>query len=394
LSDYSKNKTASHVILLTTIFLIIELLDEMIDGARGAAWPLIRNDLHLNYTQVGMLLTIPNTVSSMIEPILGIWGDIGQRRQLILGGGVGFATALLLISRSHNFPLFLAAFVLLYPSSGCFVSLSQATLMDIEPKRHEQNMARWALAGSVGNVIGPMVLAIAMGLHQSWRNAFFILAVLTVLLLGMLWKYRTAIPTAPDKIDEPIQGLKEGIGHAIAVLKRRKVLLWLTLLQFSDLMLDTLHGFLALYFVDVIDASNTQTSFAMTIWLGFGLLGDFLLIPLLEKVRGIAYLKLSAMIVLFLYPAFLLVPNINIKLLILGLLGLFNAGWYSILQGQLYTAMPGQSGTVMTLSNLFGFVGGFMPLALGLLAQNYGLQNTMWLLLAAPIALLIGLINT
>ncbi|MDJ0797853.1 MAG: MFS transporter [Calothrix sp. MO_167.B12] len=476
MSLHGQNKTANKVFLLTIIFLIIELLDETIDGVYSPALPLIRSDLHLDYTQIGMLLTIPNTIGSIIEPILGIWGDIGQRRQLILGGGVAFAGALLLISLSHNFPLFLAALVLFNPASGGFVSLSQATLMDIEPKRHEQNMARWALAGSVGNVIGPVVLAVAVGLTNSWRSAFFILAILTVLLLVMLCKYRQLIPNTPNQsdtnlknscdrgigkiitqqglihpksrtvvhggnqrqssaagnpfglrhllyagepvhrsglpsatlapqdhtvlkiqnpkwYDEPIQGLREGIGNAINALKQRQVLLWLTLLQFSDLMLDILRGFVALYFVDVVGANNTQISLAITIWLGFGLLGDFLLIPLLERVRGLAYLKLSAAIVLFLYPAFLLLPNINIKLLILALLGLFNAGWYSILQGQLYTAMPGQSGTVLTLSNLFGLVGGLMPLVLGLLAQHYGLENTMWLLIAAPIALLIGLLR-
>ncbi|MEC4814180.1 MAG: MFS transporter [Scytonema sp. PMC 1069.18] len=390
---HGKNKTARNVFLLTIIFLVIELLDEMIDGVRGAAWPLIRNDLHLNYAQVGMLLTIPNTISSLVEPILGIWGDIGQRPQLIVGGGVAFAIALLQISLSHNFPLLLIGFVLLYPASGCFVSLSQATLMDVEPTRHEQNMARWVLAGSVGNVIGPLILAGTVALHQTWRSAFFTLAVLTVLLLGMLWKFPMKTATTSSQLDEPIQGWQDGINNAINALKRRQVILWLTLLQFSDLMLDVLHGFLALYFVDVVGANNTQASFAVTVWLGFGLLGDFLLIPLLERVRGLDYLRLSAMIVLCLYPAFLLVPNTNIKLVILGLLGVFNAGWYSILKGQLYTAMPKQSGIVMTLSNLFGLVGGLIPLALALVAQQYGLQNTMWLLLAAPIALLIGLID-
>lgn len=391
MSLLGKNKVTRKIFLLTTIFLVIELLDETIDGVYSPALPLIRNDLHLDYIQVGMLLSIPSTVGSIIESILGIWGDIGQRRQLILVGGVSFAGALLLISLSYNFPLLLTAFALLNPASGAFVNLSQATLMDIEPMRHEQNMARWALAGSVGNTIGPLILAVAVGLNRSWRSAFFILAVLTVLVLLMLWKYRKTIPNKVEQIDQPVQGLREGIANAIAALKRRKVLLWLTLLQFSDLMLDILRGFVALYFVDVGGANNTQASFAIAIWLGFGLLGDFLLIPLLERVRGLVYLRLSAMIVLFLYPTFLLVPSINIKLLILGLLGLFNAGWYSILQGQLYTAMPGQSGTVLTLSNLFGLVGSLIPLALGLFAQYYGLEHTMWLLIAAPIALLIGL---
>ena len=70
-------------------------------------------------------------------------------------------------------------------------------------------------------------------------------------------------------------------------------------------------------------------------------------------------------------------------------MGFFNAGWNSILQGQLYTAMPGQSGTVITLNNLFGLFGGLMPLFMGFVAQNYGLQNTMWLLIATPVILLI-----
>jgi FSR family fosmidomycin resistance protein-like MFS transporter len=385
------NKTTKTVIVLTIIFLVIELLDELVDGVGGAAYPLIRNDLHLSYVQVGLLLTIPNTISSLIEPILGILGDLGQRRQLILGGGVAFAFALLLISLSHHFFGLLAAFVLFYPASGSFVSLSQATLMDIEPTRHEQNMARWVLAGSVGNVLGPLALAGAIALNQSWRSVFLILAVLTVLLVGILWKSPSATLTASPQVDQPIQSFNDGIRQAINALKRRNVVRWLTLLQFSDLMLDVLRGFLALYFVDVVGASNTQASFAVTVWLGFGLLGDFLLIPLLERVPGLVYLRLSAIIVLCLYPAFLVVSNLNVKLIILGLLGFLNAGWYSILQGRLYTAMPGQSGTVMTLNNLAGFVGGFAPLVLGWVAQQYGLPPTMWMLLAAPIALLIGL---
>ncbi|NJP10508.1 MAG: MFS transporter [Leptolyngbyaceae cyanobacterium RU_5_1] len=384
----SKSKTARTVIRWIILFLMIELLDELVDGVRGAAWPLIRNDLHLSYIQVGMLLTIPNTIASLIEPILGIWGDVGDRRPLILSGGVGFAIALLLMSFSNNFLVFLAAFVLFYPASGSFVSLSQATLMDIDPARHEQNMARWALAGSLGNVIGPLILAGAIAFHQSWRGAFFILVVLTGLVLVLLWQYPIA---APSSVDAPAPGFKEAIHNAIAALKRLTVLRWLTLLQFSDLMLDVLRGFIALYFVDVVGVDNAQASVAITIWLGFGLLGDFLLIPLLERVQGLSYLRVSALLVLGLYPAFLVVPNFTVKLAILAGLGLLNAGWYSILQGQLYTAMPGQSGTVMTLSNLFGLVGGLAPLVLGMAAQQIGLQSMMWLLLAAPIALLMGL---
>jgi FSR family fosmidomycin resistance protein-like MFS transporter len=94
---------------------------------------------------------------------------------------------------------------------------------------------------------------------------------------------------------------------------------------------------------------------------------------------------------LVLFPAFLLVPGVWAKLVLLGLLGLSNAGWYPILKAQLYSAMPGQSGTVMTVGNVFGLVGGLIPLGLGLIAEQYDLTVTMWLLLLGPVALLCGI---
>ena len=90
-------------------------------------------------------------------------------------------------------------------------------------------------------------------------------------------------------------------------------------------------------------------------------------------------------------PAFLLVPDLWAKFVLIGLLGLFNSGWYAILQGRLYSAMPGQSGTVMAVKNVSGLVGGLLPVAIGLAAERYGLGPTMWLLMLGPIALLLGL---
>ena len=49
-----------------------------------------------------------------------------------------------------------------------FVSLSQASLMDTSPDRHDQNMARWTLAGSLGVVAGPLLLAGAAFFGSGW----------------------------------------------------------------------------------------------------------------------------------------------------------------------------------------------------------------------------------
>jgi FSR family fosmidomycin resistance protein-like MFS transporter len=129
----------------------------------------------------------------------------------------------------------------------------------------------------------------------------------------------------------------------------------------------------------------------VAVWTGVGLVGDLLLIPLLERVPGVRYLRASAAAVLVIFPAFLLIPDMVGKLLLLAALGFSNAGWYAILQAGLYSAMPGRSGAALAVKNLSGLVAGLIPLALGLIAQQANLQTAMWLLLAGPGTLLIGL---
>ncbi len=57
-------------------------------GAREAAWPLIRDDVGLSYAEIGLLLSIPNAVSLVVEPVLGVASVTWRRRALVLGGGV------------------------------------------------------------------------------------------------------------------------------------------------------------------------------------------------------------------------------------------------------------------------------------------------------------------
>jgi FSR family fosmidomycin resistance protein-like MFS transporter len=372
------------------IFLIIEFIDELVFGVTEAAWPLIRTDLGLNYAQIGLALSLPGILASFIEPFLGILGDVWKRRVLILGGGAFFVLSLFLTAASRSYLPLLFSFILFNPSSGAFVSLSQASLMDSAPERHEHNMARWTFAGSLGVVLGPLLLSAGLILGLGWRPVFLLLGFISGLALFSAWRL---VPQAGNPAaDLPrFRDVFDGLRTAFQALRNGQVLRWLILLEFSDLMLDVLYGFLALYFVDVAGFSAGNAALAVAVWTGVGLLGDFLLIPLVERVKGLDYLRWSVVLELLLFPCFLLVPQPWLKLVIVGLMGFFNAGWYAILKAHLYSSMPGRSATVMALDNVSGLFGKLLPLGIGLAAQAFGLQSAMWLLLAGPIALFIGL---
>jgi FSR family fosmidomycin resistance protein-like MFS transporter len=278
--------------------------------------------------------------------------------------------------------------------------------MDLDPRRHEQNMARWALAGSLGMVAGPVALTVFAALGAGWRGAFSSFALLCAVLLGVTWRMPVGGGVGGDAApDEPAAGgpaagepsdtsavrtIVRSAREAVAALRRGAVVRWLTLLQLSDLMLDVFHGFLALYFVDVAGAGGGRAALAVLVWTGVGLAGDALVIPLLERVDGRRYVRASAAVMLLVLPGFLLAGDGALKLALLGLLGLLSSGWYPVLKGRLYSALPGRSGAALALANVFGLAGGLLPLALGLVAERFGLAAAMWLLLAGPLALLVG----
>lgn len=376
--------------MTSIIFLVIEFIDELIFGVTDAAWPLIRTDLGLTYAQIGLALSLPGLISNFIEPFLFVLGDLWRRRTLILVGGILFIISLLMTAVSQSFVLLLLSFMLFNPSSGMFVSLSQANLMDSAPNRHEQNMARWTFAGSLGVMLGPLLVGVMTLLVFGWRSVFFLVALLSSCVLGLAWVYIPKSGESASSFPSPAV-YKGAIRNTLFALKRKDVLRWLVLLEFSDLMLDVLYGFLALYFVDVAGFTFPQAALGVAVWTGCGLAGDFLLIPLLERVRGMDYLRISVIAELALFPVFLLIPSFSLKMILVGLLGFFNAGWYAILRANLYKTLPGQSGSVLALDNVSGMFGKLLPLAVGFAAQAYGLQSAMWLLLTGPLVLLAGL---
>src|SRR4029453_13649623 len=145
------------------VLLAAEVLDELVFGAREAAWPLVRRDLGLSYAELGLLLGLSTYGGTLLEPFVGVLGDTRWRRLVVVAGGVGLVGGVLPFALAASLFVMLVAVLLLFVGAGAFVSLGQATLMDLDPDARERNMARWTVAGGVGAVAGPLVIAAVAG---------------------------------------------------------------------------------------------------------------------------------------------------------------------------------------------------------------------------------------
>jgi FSR family fosmidomycin resistance protein-like MFS transporter len=366
--------------------LAVELVDELADGTRTAALPLIQHDLGLSYGQLGLLASAPVLIGSLLELPVGALAGQGRRRhRIILAGGAVFLAALLGTALAWSFAGLLISFIVFYPASGAFVSLTQASLMDADPGRQDQHMARWTLAGSLGAVLGPLLLTGILAAGGGWRAGYLVVAAAAaVAWLGVARWRLSAEPAGDPGPPVPRQVPRQVIG----ALRRPGVIRWLVLLEVSDLLLDVFTGFLAVYFVAVVHTSPVQAALAVAVRLGAGIAGDVVVIRVLDRAAALPVLRASAAAALLLYPAFLLVPGFPAKLAVLALLTIGTAPWYPVAQAQLYRSLPGQSGLVVTLSSAAALAGGLGPLAVGFAAEQAGLAVTLSGLVLAPVVVL------
>lgn len=374
---------------ITYLFLLIEFFDELNYSGGNAALPALRTDLGLTYVQVGLLLGVPGILNTFIEPVLMLLGDTRYRKHIMLGGGMAIAVSLFAIAYTRSFALALVGFVIAFPASGAFVSLSQATLMDLNPKREPQMMARWTLSGSLANLISPLILAAGFALGLGWRWAYLTLALICLILVGMTWLWRIPIQPGHDpsvQLEHPVSNLMGGLWEA---LRNPHLMRWMILLPISDLLLDVLTGYLALYFTDVIGFSVAQASVMVSVLMGAGLVSNIVLIPLLERIPGRKLVRLSAAASGVLYAAWLLAPWMWAKIGLIVLIKLVTLGWYEVLQGEAFGEAPGRSGTVMAINSIFGLLGGGIAFLIGWVAARAGLQAALWILLAGPISLVL-----
>ena len=368
---------------LATVFLLIEFFDELAFTVEGAALPVLRSELALSYAEIGILLGAAAVSAGVIEPLIMLLGDTRWRRALILGGGLAVAATFGAVAIAWGFPPLLVAFALGSPASGAFVVLSQATLMDLNPGRQPQAMARWSLAGSLGSLVGPLLFAAALFAGISWRWSFVGIAAGALLLVGLLGR-RQLPPDMPNHRKTDAAGLLKGLWEAVT---DPALLRWFVLLELSDMLLDRFTLYVPLYFTDVVGISAAQASLVVSLLMLSGLAGDFFTVRLLERMPGRRLVRMSAALVALLYAVWLWLPGLFAKLILLVLIGIARLGWYAVLQGEAYATRPHRSGTVMAVNALTALAAGAVSAGLGYAAEQWGLDRAMWLLIVGPIAL-------
>ncbi len=104
--------------------------------------------------------------------------DRYSRRVISAGGAFGFAVALAMFAFGGSFAVLAAGAFLMGMASTAMVDGAEVALVDLAGDDLRRFLARSNLLATVGDLLGPALLAGAVVLGLSWRAAFGVGAVL------------------------------------------------------------------------------------------------------------------------------------------------------------------------------------------------------------------------
>jgi DHA2 family multidrug resistance protein len=180
--------------LITLSIMLATIMQALDTTIANVAMPHMQGSLSAAQDQISWVLTSYIVAAAIMTPVTGwLTGRFGMR-QVLLVSIFGFTVASLLCGIAANLPQMVVYRTIQGICGAALVPLSQAVLLDINPReRHGQAMAMWGAGVMVAPILGP-TLGGWLTDNYNWRWVFYInLPVGIMAFLGVLAFVRESV---------------------------------------------------------------------------------------------------------------------------------------------------------------------------------------------------------
>jgi len=253
-------------------FCSFHFLDDGFSDSIYLLLPFIAAELHLSFSQVGVLKGSFTASMSLLQFPLSLLGERVGELTVIAAGTFGLAGGFLLLSMSHTFLTTLFSLILAKGTAGGQHGLGSSLLSKIfEFSGRRAAMGTYNFSGDLGKVCLPFLVALMINLWN-WRQAILTLSLGGLMAAAILWtlagQKRSSSVLAPMK-EEPV---KDSSGWGILDRKSFSALLTIGIIDISTrTALLTFLPFLLLK----KEIPAAQVGFALTLLFAGGAVGKF-----------------------------------------------------------------------------------------------------------------------
>jgi FSR family fosmidomycin resistance protein-like MFS transporter len=374
-APYQKDTGTVYNILF--IIGLCHLLNDSIQSVIPAMFPILEKSMGLTFTQLGLIGFALNMVSSVMQPVVGLYTD---KRPMPYALPIGLTCSMLGVlglAFAPSFLTILLSVVFIGLGSAVFHPEGSRVAYMAAGKRRGLAQSIYQVGGNSGQALAPIITAlILVPLGQFGAIWFTIVAALAVAFLIYIanWyssKLNDIKPTTKSKPKAQVKN--QSFSKAI----RNALLIIIFLIFARSWYVSAISNFYTFYAIEKYDLTIAGSQVYIFCFLLMGAVGTFFGGPLADKFgkRNVIIVSLLATA-----PLTLLLPFVGstLSLIVLALIGLILMSSFSVTVVYAQELVPGKIGTMsgLTVGLAFG-MGAIGSVALGAMIDFIGLTPTM-----------------
>ena len=380
-------QTTVYSILFTISF--THLLNDMMQSVIPAIYPLMKQNFHLSFTEIGLITFTFQLTASLLQPFVGHYTD-KTPRPYSLAIGMGFTlTGLISLSIASSFAAILISVSLIGMGSSVFHPESSRVAHLASGGKKGLAQSIFQLGGNAGSAIGPLLAALIIVPHGQFYIIWFTLAaivgIIVLIRVGAWYK---------GHLDWKMKSKTAAVPVPHKTLSRSRVIISLIILLvliFSKYFyMASMSSYFTFYLIDKFHVSVQQSQIHLFIFLAAVAAGTLIGGPLGDRFGRKYIIWIS---ILGVAPFTLLLPYANLFWtgVLSVIIGVIIASAFSAILVYATELVPGKVGMIAGL--FFGFAFGMGGLGSALLGKLADITSVGYVFKVCAFLPLIGIIT-
>jgi len=345
-------------------------LNDLMQSLIPAGYPLLKDNLDLSFTQIGLITLVFQGTASILQPLIGLYTDKRPMPFALSAGMASTGIGLILLAHATSFGLVLLSVALIGLGSSIFHPESSRIVRLAAGMRPGFAQSVFQVGGNAGSALGPLAAAFIVlergQVSIEWFAAVSLAGMALLYFIGR-W-YQTA------GVTRAAQRKARALASAPPPGVARRGMALLILLIFSKFVYSvSFSSYYNFYLIERFGLSKAEANLSLFVFLAAVAAGTIIGGPIGDRIgrRRVILWSILGILPLSLSLPFLpLIPTI----LVAALAGLVLASAFPAMVVYAQDLMPHNTGMVAGL--LFGLAFGIAAIGaaiLGVLADRWGI---------------------
>lgn len=363
--------TDSTVVQVILAVALGHFLNDLMQSLIPAAYPLLKTNLALSFSQIGLITLVFQGTASVLQPLVGLYTDRRPLPYAMAAGMASTGTGLVLLARAESFGAVLLSVAMIGLGSSIFHPEASRIARLAAGMRPGFAQSLFQVGGNAGSALGPLAAAfVVMQRGQLSIEWFAAAALVGMALLWGVGRWYVAVGAARAHARKS----RARAAQALPAATVRLGMFLLIVLMISKFVYSvSLSSYYTFYLIEQYGLTVGQSQLCLFIFLASVAVGTIIGGPIGDRIgrrRVILWSILGILPLTLLVPWLPLVPSV----IAVSLAGLILASAFPAMVVYAQDLMPQSTGMVAGL--LFGLAFGIAALGaagLGVLADQWGI---------------------